>query len=486
MPESIPTEFERVRQYERVPIRTGTREERRGGFALLEEPYRLEEAVLEAQRCLDCGMPYCVQACPIAQDCRGYIQLIAQRRFDEAARLTLRDDPLSSVLCKTCYHYCEEDCVVGGRGTPIAIRHLKRAALEFGNSDLVYVPSAPKHRRIAVIGAGPTGIMAAWELGLRGYSVSVFESEAILGGQMQTIPKYHLEGDELGWDLARFRKLDITFVVGKRAGTDYSPGSLLEDGYLAVLVCIGASAPRRLGLPGEELPGVFSALPFLLAMNTSPQGLFGRTGRKTVVVGGGDVAMDAARSALRLDGRGDVTVVYRRKKDDMSAGEEEVVGGEVEGIHYLFERAPVRIEGADHVERVVLVPTQLAPPDATGRRRVEMTHGPEEPFECDTVIIAVGETADLTGFSPDLDFTFGRQGWPQGQREGWMTDREGVFATGGRSVVHAMGAGTKVAEAIDAYVSRKLGTKPLPRPDPFGGSSPPKLPEGYGGPTWEF
>jgi glutamate synthase (NADPH/NADH) small chain len=471
-------------RYTRTPVPEDPGPERAGDFGEIQHSYTREQAILEGQRCLQCAMPYCIQACPITQDCRGYLGLIAEQRFDEAAVLTLRDNPLAWVLCKCCYHYCEEDCVMGGRGVPIAIRHMKRAALELGNADLLYVPSAPRNERVAIIGAGPTGIMAAWELGLRGYSVTVFEAESFLGGQIETIPRYHLDGTELGRDLARFRKLDVTFTPGRKAGTDLTPQGLLDEGYLAVLVCVGASAPRRLGIPGEDLPGVFPALPFLLAMNSSTDGLLGRRGRRVVVVGGGDVAMDAARSALRLaDGKG-VLVVYRKARADMPAGPEELSEGDQEGIQYLYQRIPLRIRGTGHVEGIDVAAAAPGPPDAQGRPTSVAAPGTEETIACDTVILAVGETADLSGLPADLDLRVAKQGWPQGRRPDWMTDVPGVFATGGKSVVYAMAAGTKAAEAIDAYVQKKKGRAPIPRPDPFGGDQPPRLPSGYGGPTW--
>ena len=472
-------------RYVRTPIPEETKEER-AGFGEILLPYTKEEAVLEAQRCLQCAMPYCVQACPITQDCRGYIALIAQQRFDDAARLTLRENPLATVLCKTCYHYCEEDCVMGGRGVPIAIRHLKRAALELGKSDLAYVPSAPKAQRVAVIGAGPAGLMAAWELGVRGYAVTVYEAQRFLGGQVATIPKYHMDGTELDVDLARFKDLDCTFVTGKRAGVDFTPESLLAEGYLAVFVAIGASDPRATGVPGERLPGVYFAVQFLLAVNRGPNPLLGRTGRKVVVIGGGDVALDAARSALRLSAKGDVTVVYRNGRDEMPAGGEEVEGGEEEGLRFLFHRAPVRILGSGRVEGIVVETTQAGPRDAAGHRTVVSVPGSEETLACDTVIIAVGEKADLAGLPTELDLSLDQHPWPEGKREDWMTDVEGVFASGGRSVVYAMAAGTKAAEAIDAYLAKKRRGAPTIRPDPLGSKDPPRLPEGYGGPTWHL
>jgi len=472
-------------RYERTPIPEDAGRERRDDFGEILHAYTKEEAVLEAQRCLQCAMPFCVQACPITQDARGYISLIGQNRFDEAAALTIRDNPLATVLCKTCYHYCEEDCIMGHRGVPIAIRHLKRAALEFGRSDLLYVPSAPKGQRVAVVGGGPAGLTAAWELCLRGYGVTLFEAEPFLGGQIETIPKYHLEGDELAIDLARFANLDLTIEKAKRAGAEFTPESLLAEGYLAVLVAIGASDPRSLGIPGEHLPGVFEALPFLLAVNKGPDGLLGRKGRTVAVIGGGDVALDAARSSLRLSARGAVTVVYRKGREEMPAGDEEVSQGEEEGVRFLFHRSPVRIVGTGQVEGVVVVTTTAGPPDATGRPTSIVVPHSEETIPCDTVIVAVGEKADVASLPAELDFKISSHGWPEGKREDWMTDVEGVFATGGKSVVHAMSAGSRVAAAIDAFVQRRRGGIPTPRPDPFGGPSPAALPDGYGGPTWQ-
>jgi NADPH-dependent glutamate synthase beta subunit-like oxidoreductase len=474
-------------RYERRPISEDSGAERAASFGEILHAYTKEEAVLEAQRCLECAMPFCVQACPITQDCRGYITLIAQERFDDAARLTIRDNPFATVLCKTCYHYCEEDCVMGGRGAPIAIRHLKRAALEFGRSDLMYVASAPRDQRVAIVGAGPAGLAAAWELALRGYPVTVYEEQKFLGGQIETIPKYHLEGPELDIDLARFRNLDVTFVGGKRAGVDFTPESLLAEGYRAVYIAIGASDPRSLGIPGEHLPGVFPALPFLLAANQGPDGLLGRKNRRVVVIGGGDVALDAARSALRLFETKDVTVVYRRAREAMPAVAEDVDEAESEGVRYVFERAPVRVLGTGQAEGIVVQRVGAGPPDGAGKPTTVLVPGSEETIPCDTVIVAVGETADLAGFPQELNLKPSGHPWPQGVRPDWATDVEGVFASGGKSIVYAMAAGMKAAEAIDEYLAKKAGRSPSPRPDPFGGPNPPpKAPGGYGGPTWHL
>ncbi len=470
-------------RYVRIEVPEEQPEDRTTDFREVLHSYSREEAMLEAQRCLQCALPFCVEACPITQDCRGYIGLVAEGQFDEAAQLTLRENPLATTLCKVCYHYCEDACIMKGRGVPIAIRHLKRAALEFGNASLEYVPSAPRHQRVAVIGAGPAGLMAAWELGLRGYSVTIYESQHAIGGQAGAIPHYRMPNHELLIDLQRFRNFDLTFVTGRVGGVDVTPEGLLAEGYKAVFVAIGASQASYPGIPGEQLPGVIPALEFLYDVN---QGHPVTLGRKIVVIGGGDVAIDSVRTARRLAPGSAVSMAYRRTRGESPAGEEEIRETEPEGIEFRWLVGPVRILGTDHVQGLVLQKMELSAPDSSGRRSVRPIEGATETVECDTVIMAVGEKADLSGFSEELGLKIGTKGWPEGPLPGYRTKTPGVFAAGGRSVVHAMAAGTKAAEAIDAYLCEKEGRPVAPRPDPFGeGSAPPPFPEGYSGPVWK-
>jgi glutamate synthase (NADPH) small chain len=471
-PRPVPPKLNPVR----VPIVEEPPEARVADFRTVLHAYSREEAVLEAKRCIQCHRPWCVEACPITQDCKEYIRLIAAEDFDGAARVTLRDDPLASSLCKVCYRYCEEYCVVAKKGVPIAIRHLKRAALEYGESDLAYVPSAPKAQRVAVVGGGPAGLMAAWDLGVRGYSVTVFEQDPEVGGLMLTIPAYRMTDDDLRQDMDRFRDLDVTIVRGTRVGKDVRAEQLLQEGYAAVILAVGTHAHRTLGVPGEALAGVVPALGFLKAVHA---GASVRLGREIVVVGGGDVAMDSVRTALRKSPGAHVTVVYRRERKEMPADAEEIHGAEEERVRFLFRKAPVEIVGHDHVKGIVVRDVELGPPDAGGRRSPTPVAGSEQTIPCDTVIVAVGQKADLTGLPEDLDLRITPQGWPEGKGAAHATAVAGVFAVGGRSVVYAMGAAMETVVKVDAYLAAKRGGSPTSRPDPFGGPGSFHLPPGY-------
>ena len=463
----------------RVPIPEESVADRITDFREILHAYAPTDAVLEAKRCIQCRRPWCVEACPISQDCREYIKRVADEDYDGAAKVTLADNPLATSLCKVCYRYCEDSCVVKKKGVPIAIRHLKRASLELGRSEVTYVPSHPKAQRVAVVGGGPAGMMIAWELGLRGYGVTVFEQEARVGGLMQTIPAYRMTDEDVQRDRARFRELDVTCVGDRRIGPDGSPETLLDQGYQAVVIAIGTSAHRVMGIPGEELEGVIPALTLLRQLN---QGRTVALGDKVVVVGGGDVAMDSIRSAMRLCRARDVTLVYRRSRTEMPADPEELHGAEEEGIRFLFQKAPVRVEGVGRVQGLVVQSVELGPPDASGRRAPIAVPGSEETLPCDTLIVAVGQRADLQGFSPTLDLKIASGGWPEGKRPGFATAREGVFAVGGRSVVYAMGASMDTAAEVDRFLSARRGAPPTPRPDAFGGPGHFELPAGYTAP----
>ena len=242
-------------RYRRVAVPEETPSQRVEGFDEVLQGYPAAAAIREANRCLQCALPFCVEACPIGQDCRGYVGLVAAGRFDEAARLVLQANPMATTLCKVCYHFCEDACIMGLRGTPVGIRQLKRAAMELGDPDVVYEPQPARTERVAIVGAGPAGIMAAWELGLRGYGVTIFEMAPIVGGQAAAIPRYRLPGNEIAEDLQRFRELDIRWVMGRRAGVDFTPEGLLAEGFSAVFLALGASLASTPGVPARSCPG---------------------------------------------------------------------------------------------------------------------------------------------------------------------------------------------------------------------------------------
>ncbi len=318
--------------------------------------------------------------------------------------------------------------------------------------------------------------MAAWELGVRGYSVTVFEQQDRFGGLMQTIPAYRMTDADVETDRARFRDLDVTWIRGRKIGREAPPKRLLEEGYQAVFLATGTPLHRTLGVPGEQLPGVLPALPFLRALGLGEPVTLGR---QVLVIGGGDVAMDAVRSALRLCPTRDVTLVYRRGRSEMPADPEEVHGAETEGIQFLFQRAPIRIVGNGRVEGVVVQRVELGPPDAGGRRTPALVPGSEETLPCDTVVVAVGQLADLSGIDDALDLRVTSMGWAEGKGERFETGVPGIFAAGGRSVVYAMGNAKSVADAIDAYLCAKRGEQSGPRPNSFGEGEPFHLPAGY-------
>ncbi len=436
----------------RTPIRENDPMERRGVFIEALLPYTREEAILEAQRCIQCGKPWCQLECPIAQDARGYIKLLAAGDFEGARDLILRDNPLASCLANVCYHYCERVCPVAKKGDPIAIRHLKRAALDYAGPAKPYEPTMPRHgMQVAVIGGGPAGLMNAWMLAQRGYEVCVYEASDRLGGLMtQTIPAYRLSDETFEADLARFANLPIHFHLNQAFPKDVDLDSLLKE-YDSVFLSIGTWKARRLGIPGEDLDGVYPALAFL---KESKRGERASIRPRVVVIGGGDVAMDSARTALRL-GAEEVTVLYRRTREEMPADDQEIKEAMDEGVEFRFLVAPKRFLGSRRLEAIELQPMVLGPPDESGRRKPIPADAEPMVLRCDAAIVAVSQEADLEILPDDLHVTLGKDGTLAGDPQTGATAREGVYVGGGASVVHAMAAGKRAALAMDAYMASK-------------------------------
>jgi len=446
---------EQVVRRKLVPQRVAIHElgsfDRRGDFGEVLLPYGRDEAIAEAQRCIQCAKPWCVEACPIAQDARGYLRLVASGDFEGARDLILRDNPLASCLGRVCYRYCEDACPVRKKGNPVAIRHVKRAALEYAGLARPYRAEPPNGQHVAVVGGGPAGLTVAWVLGQRGYEITIFEAADHLGGLMTgTIPRYRLPDGVFEEDLARLALFPIHFRYGIRFPREIGIDELLAD-FDAVFIATGTHNSRPLRIPGENLDGVVPALPFLKEVR---RGERSSVRPRTVVIGGGDVAIDSARSALRL-GAEEVTILYRRSRQEMPADDEEIQAAMDEGVTFVFLVAPLRFLGERRLEGVELQPMVLGPPDASGR--CKPIRADAEPFiiRCDTAIVATGQVADLDGIPPELGVSVGDDGNLVTSAATGETTRPGVYAGGGGSVVHAMAAGKRAALAIDAYLTPK-------------------------------
>ena len=424
-------------------VRARTDEEVLGSFDPL-------QAIYEAQRCLYCHEPSCVTACPLGQDCREYILEISRGNFEQAKAIILRDNPLASTLARVCYHYCEASCVCGVRGDPIAIRHLKRAALEFGGADIPYSRGRRRTGSVGIVGGGPAGLMAAWWLARLGFPVRVYEASDHLGGlATMTIPHYRLPRAAFQTDLDRMRELGIEFLFGMRLGQNLSLESLRAS-HDAVLLAIGTHAPTLPRIPGLDLPGVLSALDFLKQVH---RGSGEPVGERVAVIGGGDVAMDCARVALRRGAR-EVTIVYRRSREEMPASAEEVHETMDENVRFLFLTSPVRFLGTGRVETLECQSMVLGEPDASGRRRPVAVEGSNYPLAVDTVILALGQNADLKDLGLErLGVATDSEGVAIGVDGGPRTTLPDVFVAGGSSVVAAMKAGREAAIEIERILA---------------------------------
>jgi NADPH-dependent glutamate synthase beta subunit-like oxidoreductase len=409
----------------------------------------------------------CGAACPAGIDIQGFVGLIAQGRFLEALKVIKQDNPLPAICGRVCHHPCELVCGRSEADGAVAIEYLKRFVADLDlKSEMSFVPEkrGVKKDKVAIVGAGPAGLTAAYYLAIEGYPVTIFDNMPEPGGWLvYGIPEFRLPRDIMKAEIDVIRKLGVEFRLGVEVGKDVSLEDLRNQGFHAFFIAVGTQKSLQLGVPGEGLEGVFAGGDFLKKANLG-QVEAGLWGKSVAVIGGGNVAMDSARMALRL-GAKEVRVLYRRSRQEMPAGEEEIVEAEEESIQFNFLTAPVEILGdaGGKVKEVRCIQMQLCEPDASGRCRPEPVSGSEHVVAVDVVIAAIGLGTDLSMFgdgSSAWQPTLTDWGTIEVDRITYATSIPGVFAggdvvTGAATVVGAIEAGKEVAISIDRYLGRK-------------------------------
>lgn len=456
----------------RVPVREQDPQLRATNFEEVCFGYNAEEAAVEASRCLHCGKPRCVEHCPVHVDIPGFIRKVVEGDMKGAAGVISLDSSLPSVCGRVCPQesQCEGSCVLGIKGEPVAIGKLERFvgdwAIEHAD-ELPVVKSESNGKKVAVVGSGPSGLACASDLARMGYEVKIFEALHKVGGVLvYGIPEFRLPKDRIvEREVEAVRRLGVEIETDVVIGRTLTIDDLLDrEGYDAVFVGSGAGLPRFMGIPGENLNGVFSANEFLTRANLmhayDPE--FDtpiRTGKRVVVVGGGNVAMDAVRTARRLGAK--AVIVYRRSEAELPARAEEVHHAKQEGIEFRMLTNPVSVIGSDNgwVAGIECVEMELGEPDESGRRRPKEKPGSNFRIDCDTVVMALGTSPNPLIKSTTAGLEADRRGCLVADEDG-RTTREGVFAggdavTGAATVILAMGAGRKAAKAIDAYIRSK-------------------------------
>lgn len=426
-------------------------------------------AAAEAERCLQCRNPACIEGCPVRVNIPRFIERVAEGDLPGAARVLLDDNTLPCVTGRVCPQetQCEGRCLRGRKGQPVAIGALERYVADWAMAHPEALEQAARPatgRRVAIVGSGPAGLTAAGELARAGHQVTVFEAFHAPGGVLiYGIPEFRLPKDIVQAEVDRLRRAGVDFEVNSIVGKTWSLAEL-RSMYDAVFLAVGAGLPVFMGVPGEDLKGVYSANEYLTRVNL--MGAFRDDadtpvlhGQRVAVVGGGNVAMDAVRTARRLGAR-EAVIVYRRGRDELPARREEVHHAEEEGVRFELLASPVEVLGDDRgwVRALRCVRMELGEPDASGRAGVRPVPGSECELPCEMVVVAIGTRANplLTASEPDL--AVNEWGYLVTDEEG-MTSLPGVFAggdivRGAATVILAMGDGKRAAAAIGRYLER--------------------------------
>ena len=457
----------------KMPMPTQDPHVRNQNFSEVALGYTAEMAMEEARRCLSCKHKPCIAGCPVAIDIPAFIEKIAEGDFQAAFHILNEASALPAVCGRVCPQetQCEELCVRGLKGEPVAIGRLERFAADWFRENTCKAPPIPEKNghKVAVVGAGPGGLTAAGELARMGYEVTVFEALHLPGGVLTYgIPEFRLPKDIVMAEVNALKRLGVEVMMNTVIGKTLTIDDLLEMGFEAVFIASGAGLPRFMGIPGESLKGVYSANEYLTRINLMKAYEENSLtpimrGRHVAVVGGGNVAMDAARCAMRL-GAGDVSIVYRRGMKELPARQEEVHHAQEEGIAFHLLTNPVQILGDERgwVRGLQCIKMTLGEPDASGRRRPIELPGSEYELEADVVIMALGTSSNplIRMTTPGLE-TDKWGGIVVNGPEG-LTSREKVYAggdvvTGSATVILAMGAGKDAAKAIDRMIREKNG-----------------------------
>lgn len=464
----------------RQPMPEQPPEQRIHNFNEVPLGYAPQQAVAEASRCLQCKNPKCVDGCPVAVDIPAFIALIREGKFAEAARKIKETNVLPAVCGRVCPQetQCEAACVLGKRGEPIAIGHLERFAADWEREHrLVQTPPPPAQtgKRVAVVGSGPAGLTCAAELAKRGHKVTVFEALHEMGGVLvYGIPEFRLPKRILKQEIEALEDLGVELQTSVVIGKLETIEELMnEDGFDAVFIGTGAGLPMFMHIPGENLLGVYSANEFLTRSNLMRAYEFGKSdtpiahGKRVMVVGGGNVAMDAARTAIRL-GAENVILSYRRSRQEMPARAEEIHHAEEEGVDFHLLTRPVEFLGDEHgrVRAVVVQKMELGEPDESGRRRPLPVEGSEYEETIDVAVIAIGAGPNPLISSTTPGLKLNERGYIAADPETGATSIPGVYAggdivTGSATVIEAMGAGRRAAAAIHEYLT---GRRAAPHP----------------------
>ena len=432
--------------------------------------YTPEMAMEEAARCLGCKHRPCVEGCPVSVQIPDFIARVAEGDFAGAYRVIRQTNALPAVCGRVCPQesQCESRCVRGIKGEPVAIGRLERFVADWARENLTgeEVPPAFNGHRVAVIGAGPAGLTCAGELAKLGYGVTIFEALHTPGGVLSYgIPEFRLPKYIVAKEVEGLQKLGVEIRTNMVIGRVESVDELMDEGYEAVFIGSGAGLPSFMGIEGEALSGVYSANEYLTRVNLMKAYREGydtpiRRSRSTIVVGGGNVAMDAARCAKRLGA--EVTVVYRRSEEEMPARREEIHHAKEEDVQFRLLCNPVRIldDGNGNVRAVECIEMQLGEPDASGRRRPEPVAGSEFLIEADTVIMALGTSPNPLLHRTTPGITVNRRGCIIANEATMATEKARVYAggdavTGAATVILAMGAGKTAAASIHEYLSQK-------------------------------